>query len=188
MPQFKSFAPDARVLGKMVLAYADCVDFRSIRPYLSQHGFMGRHNLQTIEPDTWYYLQDWLNVLRDVTEHEDESAAVRDFFNIGRGMVTTLNLHEKIAYYPLFETIHTVTYLYDEMHRGDVGEISAKRISHNVIQVTAVIPYPDDLLFGLLSEVAERYDGQRYLVEFNTADAPRRDEGGEVTVYDIGQR
>ena len=188
MPQFKSFAPDARVLGRMVLAYTDCLEFRSIRPYLSQHGFMGRHNLQTIEPNTWYYLQDWLNVLSDITEREDESAAMGDFFTIGRGMVTTLNLHEKISYYPLFETIHTITYLYDELHRGDVGEITAKRISHEVIQVVACTPYPDDLLYGLLSEVAGRYDERRYPVQFNTTDAPRRDEGGERTVFDVGHR
>jgi hypothetical protein len=185
MPQFKSFAPDARVSGRMVLAFTDCVDYRRIGPYLSQYGFMGRQGFEKINPKAWYYLQDWLSVMSDIYYREDESAALRDFITIGRGMVGTLNLLEKVAYYPLFETIQTIPYLYDDLHRGDAGNISVRRISREFFQVVSYIPYPDDLLFGLLAEAAERYDASRYPVQFNP-DTPGRDEGGEVTIYDIG--
>ena len=188
MPQFKSFAPGVRVSGRMVLAFTECVSYRDISPYLSRHGFLGRHGLQSLDPDKWYYLQDWLNVMSEMVEREDESSALCDFMGIGRGMAVTLGLLEKVAYYPLFETIHTIAYLFTELHQGgDAGKITAKRISHDYIQVVSGIPYPDDLLFGLLTEIAERYDARRYPVQFNT-DTPRRDEGGEVTIYDIGHR
>jgi hypothetical protein len=189
MPQFKSFAPGVRVSGRMVLAFIECVSYRSISPYLSWHGLLGRHGLESVDPEKWYYLQDWLDVLSDIYKHEDESAAIRDFMSIGRGMVVTLKLHEEVAYHsPLFEAIHAITLLFMGLHQGgDAGRITAKIISHGNIQVVACIPYPDDLLFGMLTEVAERYDASRYPVRLNT-DAPPRDEGGEVTIYDIGRR
>jgi hypothetical protein len=185
MPQYKSFAPDARVSGRMVLAFVGCVEYRSINPYLSNHGFLGRQGFQKVDPKGWYYLQDWLDLLSAITEREDEASPLRDFFGIGRGMIVTLNLHETVAYYPLFETIHTFTYLYDELHRGDAGSITVKRISHEVLQVVSCIPYPDDLLFGLLTEAAESHDASRYPVQINP-DTPGRDAGGELTIYDIG--
>jgi hypothetical protein len=187
MPEFKSFAPDARVSGRMVLAFTGCVDYRSIGRYLSQHGFLGRHGFERLDPERWYYLQDWLNVMADICQREDESSPLRDFEGIGRGMVVTLNLHEKVAYYPLFETIHTLTYLYDDLHLGNAGYINVKRISHDVIQVVSCIPYPDALLYGMLAEAAERSDASRYPVQLDP-DTLSRDEGGEVTIYDIGRR
>lgn len=185
MPQFKSFAPDARVSGRMVLAYVGCVEYRSINSYLSNHGFLGRQGFKKVDPRGWYYLQDWLDVLSEIIEREDEASPLRDFFGIGRGMIATLNLHETVAYYPLFETIHTLTYLYDELHRGNAGSITVKRISHEVLQVVSCIPYPDDMLFGLLAEAAESHDSSRYPVQINP-DTPSRDAGGELTIYDIG--
>jgi hypothetical protein len=186
MPQFKSFAPDARVSGRLVQAFIDCVEYRSINSYLSQHGFLGRQGFQKVDPRGWYYQQDWLDLLGEITEREDEASPLRDFFGIGRGMIDTLNLHETVAYYPLFESILTFTHLYDELHRGEAGYVTVKRISHEVLQVEARIPYPDDLLFGLLTEAAERHDVSRYPVRPNP-DVPGRDAGGEVTLYDIGR-
>jgi hypothetical protein len=186
MQQFKSFAPDTRVSGRMVLAFVGCVEYRSINSYLSNHGFLGRQGFQKVDPKGWYYLQDWLDLLGEIVEREDESAAIRDFVNIGRGMVATLNLQEKFTYYPLFEALQSIPYLYDDLHRGEAGSITVRRITRGAFQVVSCIPYPDDLLFGLLTGAAEHHEESHYSVQVNT-DAPGRDEGGEVTIYDIGQ-
>lgn len=187
MTQFQCFSPDVQVQGRLVLAFMNCLNYKNLEDILRQHGFLGRHGFQTVDPEKWYFLQDWLNVLRDVVA-TNRGTSMFDFVSIGMEMFNTTEIAKETSAYPLKEALLYWQEYYVNLHRGsDIGSIEITTLGDASIQVAVRTPYPDDLHYGLFYEMARQYTDVDYLVEYDQ-ETPRRDEGGETTIYRIRPR
>jgi hypothetical protein len=55
--RYKSFDPDAQVVGQAMLGFRAAADQEMIEPLLEKYG------LTDIQRDQWYPLQTWLDIL-----------------------------------------------------------------------------------------------------------------------------
>lgn len=66
------------------------------------------------------------------------------------------------------------------------GPFLSKKESDNHFIITAKVPYPDDLMYGLFYTYTRHFRpvGKGLTVHYDES-APHRDQGGESTVYHI---
>lgn len=186
MPRYISFSPNAQVLGQTVLAFVECTNKANIMPYLSRQGFLGRHGFEPIRAEKWYPLQSWLYVLSDLSE-ESAHSAMFDFVSIGMKMLETSLFPAEFHTLSIEEVFQQWNDFYLMNHQGDdVGEFITEVIDEKNIRITARIPYPDDLFYGLFYAITRQFlpRGTRFTLSYDE-EIPRRDEGGDVTIYDI---
>jgi hypothetical protein len=186
MPRYSSFSPGVQVLGQTMLAFIECINRDNIMPYLSRQGLLGRHGLEPIRAEKWYPLQSWLYILSDLSEESGHSAMF-DFVSIGMKMLETGLFPAEFHTLSIEEVFQRWNDFYLMNHRGgDVGEFITEVIDKGHIRITARVPYPDDIFYGLFFAIARKFlpQGTRFVVEYSD-EAPRRDEGGDITLYDI---
>jgi hypothetical protein len=180
--RFQAFDPNSEVIGQSMLGFVQCAMYDELRPFLERYG------LAEVDPDQWYPLQVWLDILNDLPAKR-AGQAMFDFVSVGMAIAEVAPMS------PVYGNgMHFGDALvassgggYLRSHRGgDVGGHSAKKIDNNHVVVTTRTPYPDDLIYGVLYGMARRYlpDDAGFIVEYD-AETPRRDYGGEVTVVHI---
>lgn len=178
MTKYISFEPKAEVIGHSVLAFISNTEAANIRPVLEQH------NLVSIDPERWYELQEWLNVLSDL------SARGGGMFNmvaIGAAISETTILPPEVEKMPFEQFLFLVDQVYQMQHRnGNVGSVQVEKVADKHMRLTLRVPYPDDLEFGTAYGFARRFlpPGTELMVQYNST-APRREQGGDCTVIDI---
>ncbi len=185
MQSYVTFSPDVKVLGEVVVAFLQCVSYKSIAPYLMRHGLLGRHGLQTVDPKQWYHLQDWLNVLHDLLQ--DHPDAPGHLISIGVAMFDTINLQPSFTELSLEEALIEWATLYAATHRGsNIGEIYTEVLDNGQINVITRVPYPDEIFFGLFYALISNHcpDEKDFILEYDES-VTRRDHGGQYTAYHI---
>ncbi len=145
-----------------------------------------RHGLSDINEDSWYRLQDILNVLNNMNER---GGAMMDFVSIGLAAATNSILPSEIQNLPLNEFLPAYAQRYQQqLHRnGDPGEIRVETRADNHVVLTLLdVPYPDDLMYGLFYGYARRFvrPGMPFTVRYDEK-LPRRELGGKFTVIHI---
>jgi hypothetical protein len=180
--RYQAFDPVSEVIGQAMLGFIRCAKYGEIYPFLEKHG------LTNIDPDRWYLVQTWLDVLSDLAEARPNQA-MSDFVSVGMAIAEVAPMS------PVYDDgmpfgdamVASSGGGYLRGHRGgDVGGHSAKKIDDNHIIVTTRTPYPDDVVYGVLYGMARRYlpDDASFTVKYDT-ETLRRDHGGEVTIFHI---
>jgi hypothetical protein len=167
--------PETKVIGQNVLGFVENVQRDEIQPILKKHG------LEKIDPDVWYPLQKWLDVLKELSIHN----SMTNFVAIGMGISQTAPLPPGILDLP-FEAffLQALPTAYHMQHKdGDAGIIQAEKVSDTTIKMTVITPYPDDLEYGVTYGFARRIApaNMKFTVSYDSA-IKRRDDGGEKTV------
>lgn len=177
-PQFLSFSPDVEVKGRVIQSASRCINKEDIIPILK------KYDLVTVDPETWYPLQLWLNILKDVSTQNNSTY---NFVSLG------LKLVEDIPFLPEWkdlsfeQMLHFVPQSYAMDHQGgDIGSIDIEKINAQHIRLVLRVPYPDDLFYGTTYGVARRFAPAyiQFTVRYND-NVARRDQGGEKTVIDV---
>ena len=145
-----------------------------------------RHGLADIDKNSWYRLQDLLNVLNDMNER---GGTMMDFVSIGMAAGANSILPPEMQNVPLNKFLPAYAQHYQQhLHRnGDPGEIRVETRAENHVVLTLLdIPYPDDLMYGLFYSYARRFarPGMDFTVKYDD-ELPHRDSGGEYTVIHI---
>jgi len=170
--------PNAETIGASVLSFIKNVRADEIQPYLK------KYNLENPQPDQWYKLQDWLNVLNDMGRDGNLSSKL---VAIGMEIYQTIQLPpevEKLSYEEILMGWDTA---YQAQHRGaDVGGVEVEKIAKKHYKATINIPYPSDMVYGVAYGMARRFlpDGSGYVVEYDS-EFPRWEDGGDSTVIHI---
>lgn len=178
--RYQAFDPQAEVRGAIILSLIDCVQEEEIAPFLQKHGLL------SIDPEGWYPMQSWLDLLSDIRSASAENALF-DFVCIGMKVSERVKLppgFERLSYE---ELVMNRNQIYQAQHRGgDIGGYSVEKAEDNHIAIAAKTPYPDDLIYGVMCGEAQRFlpPGARPAVTFDEQ-LPRRDQGGEVTVIHV---
>jgi hypothetical protein len=177
MREFKC-DPNAEIIGQNVLAFVQNLRAEEVQPFLKKHG------LENVDPEKWYPLQDWLNVLNDI---QREGEAMSDFVGIGMAIAETAPLPPETEGMNLEQFFGLLNPSYQMQHRsGDVGKIESEKVGDKHIKVTVDVPYPDDLEYGTAYGFAKRFlpKGTRFVVKYDEKQT-RKDHGGENTIIHV---
>lgn len=141
------------------------------------------HGLVDIDQDAWYPLQDLLNVLNDMAK---QSTVMMDFVSIGMAAGTNGVLPSETQHLSLWEFFVAYGQNYQNLHRnGDAGSFQVEKTDQNHLALTLNVPYPDDLMYGLIYGYARRFaNGHQFIVAYDEEIA-RKDQGGDYTVIHV---
>jgi hypothetical protein len=177
VPTFTSYDPDAKVIGQNALSFIQNVNSDDILPILKKYG------LSQIDPGTWYPLQQWLNVLSEISEQNN---AMFNMVAIGAAISETAILPPGAENLSLEQILFAINDVYQMQHQGNVGHIATEKVSDTHIKLTVCVPYPDDLEYGTTYGFVRRFlpSSDSFNV-FYDADTLRHDEGGDCTVIHV---
>lgn len=174
--RFLTCEPNTEIIGQAIHAFGHNV--RGINPLLK------KHNLETIDPKLWYPMQNWVNVLNDLNQHND---GMTNYFAMGTEDAKKAFLPPHSGDLSLPDFLEQWGAMYLMQHRGEnVGSIETVKIDDKHYLVTFVVSYPDDYLYGIAHGLTKRFlpMGTYYKVWFDK-DVPPLDKGGTETVIHI---
>ncbi len=172
MAKYTSFDPNAEIIGQNMMAFINCLQQGNIVPILD------KYDLTNIEPDKWYPLQAWLDVLSDISE---KGSAMFDFVSIGMAISESAVLPPEVDKLPFEVLILGLNDTYQMQHRnGDAGFLEVEKVEDKHIKITVNVPYPDDLEYGVAYGFARRFlpEGTVYNIKYDE-EKTRREQGGE---------
>jgi len=179
--KYIAFDPKAEVNGYSLLGFFQCLRREEIRPFLDAYG------LDELDPDKWYPVQDWLDVLNHVAE-ERPGQAIFDFVAVGMKVAETTRFPPEFDTLPLTEIfrIGNEDFRTNQHRGGDVGEIVLEVIGPKHVIQKVRTAYPDDFWYGIFYGICRRYllPGTQFTLYYDE-DTPRRDHGGEWTLIHI---
>ncbi len=173
--------PNVEVYGGGMQMFLLNLNAAEIAPYLEKHG------LSNFQPDAWYPLERFLNVLNDLAA---TSNVMSNYVAIGMA-ATKVDIEsfppEMLERMSLEDILASFGDLYVQQFRGgDVGGISTERIADQHYQVIyREVPLPDHFLYGSVYAVARAFSkGSDFSVWYDT-DIQRMDEGGTQTIIHV---
>jgi len=171
--------PNLEIPGRTAHALLESINRDSYLPILERHG------LADIDQNSWYRLQDLLNVLNDMNE---QGGTMMDFVSIGMAAGANSILPPEMRDVPLNKFLPAYAQYYQQLHRnGFPGEILVETpADHHVVLTLLAVPYPDDLMYGLFYSYARRLarPGMHFMVQYDD-ELTRRELGGEYTVIHV---
>lgn len=178
MARYVSFDQKVEVIGQNMLSFVQNINAQNVMPLLKKHG------LAEIDPEQWYPLQRWLDVLSDLSA---QAGGVFDMVAIGAAISQTALMPPEVEKMPFEQFLYLVDQVYQMQHRnGDAGKVEIEKVADRHMKVIVRVPYPDDLEYGTTYGFAHRFlpKDARITVEYDP-DLPRREEGGERTVIHV---
>jgi hypothetical protein len=174
--RYKAFDPNSEVQGLVLLNFLTNIMSDKVIPILHKNG------LEQVNPDTWYPVQTWLNVLSDLSETNGPWESL-----VAIGMKVGENTANQAVKPSFEEFMINFNAPHAAFHRhGDVGEFQIEKVNNRHFKLTARVPYPDDLGYGVV------YGAARCLLPAATSfnvwydeEVTRRDLGGEITVFHV---
>lgn len=178
MTNYVSFDPNVEVIGANLRSFLENTHREDIQPMLEKHG------LTEVQPDLWYRLQPWLDVLSEIAQR---GGAMFDFVSIGMAVSETAMLPPEVEKMSFADFMANLDAFYQMQHRGgDAGSLKVTRVGPQHLRIDVCVPYPDDLEYGTAYGFAKRFlpPHTHFVVRYDDT-VKRRDEGGDVTVIHI---
>lgn len=145
---FIAGTPQAEVIGQTVLAFSQNLEADVIAPLLPKYGF------DTIDPESWYPHQNWMNVLRELSQMDGSTTA---FVAFGKQVVQAAVMPPEIDSIPkALDLLHTIHHLNLRNIPEDEG-YAIRKLSERHYLVFHNTPNPDDAIFGFIWGLAARY-------------------------------
>ena len=152
---YKVFSEESAVRGAFITAFYDWDIFHKITPILMRHGLLGRHGLQTVDPHQWYPLQNWLDVLNDMTDAYSD--VFGEMLSIGIRILDNNRFWIGSNTRDMVDVLKNWRHFYMQNHRGDVGTIEIIPGEGKRAEIKMHVPYPDEIMHGLLYALMQRY-------------------------------
>lgn len=181
--RYKVFSADAEVHGVFVRAFYEWENYQNIVPFLMQHGLLGRHGFRTVDPDQWYPQQIWLDVLNDLVD--SYGGMCGDLVSIGMTIFDTADFWHRLDNQHILSVLDAWKHDYFACHRAtDPGQITIQHQDSAQIRVATRLPYPDELIYGLLYAMVRHFcpEGMDFVLKYDDT-LPRRGDGGRSTVF-----
>ena len=179
MPRYTPFHPDHEYLGQVLIDFENAAGAgKRIQHYFQKHG------LDDVSPSEWYPAQMFLDVLSDMTEHDD--AQMMDLVSIGLKQVETAVMPPEFARLPLLDILGSMDVAYRLNNRGtDIGEIQCEVVDDHYVKMIFRVPQPDDIWYGVTYGYMRRFAPRDTYFTVEYDEAERRDFGSETTVIHI---
>ncbi len=151
LSSFQSQYPDAEIRGGMILAIQHAMG-KVAAPYFKQAGF------ENIQPDAWYSMAKYLQVIYDIVEHEQSIMSSL----VAMGMETA----EHAVLPPDIDTLEKGLMAMQQgwqMNSRNAQEViwAVQRMDDSTIICTNYSPFPADQEYGVLYAFARRFANGR---------------------------
>ncbi len=172
MAQYKSYNPNAQVIGRSILPMIMGMGDRA-KPYLERYG------LANVEPDEWYSQQDFLSACRDVANGE---GGTMDFVSIG------MNIPAMVNFPPEIDSVRTILLSFNDAYhmnqRNDESGWEVTEVGPGHFVCVSSNPFPHDFDYGVIYGFVRRFrkPGERFTVEIDPT-APSRANGDDTSTY-----
>lgn len=170
--------PALELNGQTARALLENINRDAILPHLEMYG------LDDIDPDAWYPTQHILEVMSAIAH---EGNAMSHFVAIGIKAAELSPLTPELEQLPFDAFIRRYAEIYRVRHRnGDPGTIQVTEAGDNHITLVFNVPYPDDVMYGLVFGYARRlFPPDVHFTVYYDEDVPARDAGGEETIIHV---
>lgn len=162
---------DAECIGVLAGAMLKSINLEDFQQILDKYHFT------TIQPDKWYSHGLLLDILREVRDSKNAS-----YNMVSIGMKTVDEDGPRIAA-SLSEVLFALPALYERMHRGVSSSYSVEKVSEQCVRVKDLTPWPHDMVFGMLWQIAKLYDFSA--IVNRTATEFDEERGDEIGIYEI---
>lgn len=170
--------PETQLTGQTVLSLITNINYQDIETIIEKHG------LSQVDPQSWYSLQNVLNVLKEISV---ASGSTFNFVGIGVAAAQLATIPPEMENFTLEQILQQYSKLYQMRHRGgNAGSITVEKISDSHLKIIMDTPYPDDVMYGVMYGYARRLlpAGTRVVVKYDDSQ-PRVGEGGTVTILHV---
>jgi hypothetical protein len=144
-----------------------------------------KNGLAHIDVDKWYPVQQMLNVFNEMDKREGH---MMNLVSIGMAVATDPeSMRTSTEGTSVVNFVKAYGQRWTTLHRnGDPGTIEVETQDDKHFVLTARVPYPDDLMYGILYGWLRRLKppNVRFTVRYDESQ-PRRDQGGDSTVIHI---
>jgi len=179
--RYKSFDPEAQVIGQAMLGFRAAAEKEMIEPLLEKYG------LTDIQPDQWYPLQSWLDVLSDIAEQAGDYASMLTFVNIGQKVAANIYIPPEVeanikemGFVEFMKQVGVPAYFRD--HKGNVGSNIAEKIDARHIKFTLNTPYPPDFWYGIFYGSARR-SCEAFVVHYEDMNMRHYDSSQSIVIH-----
>lgn len=168
--------PDNEITGRAIQSFGQNV--RGVSPLLK------KHQLEDTDPESWYPMQSWVNVLNDFNQNND---GMTNYFAMGIADAKKTILPPHSGKITLPEFLEQWGATYNLHHRGtNVGSIETTKIADQHYQMTYIVAYPDDYMQGIAHGLAQRLLPMgTYFKVWYDKEVQNLDKGGTETVINI---
>jgi len=181
MTRYKSFDPNLELNGRTTSAFIVNIKYDDIAALLIKHG------LNDIDPMQWYNMQKVLDVMTEISENVNASENLVAV-GMAAGQLALDNLPPQYVDMTTEQWLRTYCeQLYPTRHRGGYcGEMVFQVVTDTHYIITAHIPYPDDLMYGVFYAHIRHFmrRKQSFVLHYDP-DVLRRELGGEKTIYHV---
>lgn len=181
MIRYLSFEPNVELTGRTVLAFITNIMHEDMAAILK------KHDLDQIDPDSWYPLQHVLDILSELANGPNSTS---NFVSIGMAAANLgiQGLPPAVQQLPLAEFFNQYEKIYQTRHRGgDAGYMRVEQPDARHIIIRAHNPYPDDINYGVIYGYTRHFlglAGKGFTLKYDD-NTPRRDQGGDETIMHI---
>jgi len=176
MAVFQAFHPNNETLGAAIMAMIEALDYHGIDTLLTERG------IDKIEFETWYPQQIEL----DIMKHTAEKGGMMDMIAVGMKIPDIVEYPMEIK--TVIDALTMLDAGYQHNHRGEItGSFSYELIDTNHVQMTTHLPYPPELVYGILYRLVQKYRPNMnapFSVQYVDHDHDIR-FGGEYGLYDV---
>ncbi len=143
----RTCSPETEVIGTTLISFIDNLQSASIVPLLEEHG------MANIQPDQWYPLSPWLDVIYELSDQPGFSS---NMIAIGMKIIDYAVTPEEMQGIPLDEMLDHWNEHFQLNHRnGDVGYIVTEKVKEKYYRTIHNNIYPDDFNYGILYGFAQ---------------------------------
>lgn len=147
MKKYVAANSQAEVTGSAISSISMNLMGDEMRPILAEHG------IEQIQDDAWYSQQITLDVLKAAHKQLGDTLSM-----VAVG-IQVIDSAELPPIEDFGEAIGAIAQIYAMNHRNvsDGEGFNVERVSEQHIQVTNATPYPDDLIYGYVYGLVQRY-------------------------------
>ena len=175
MAQFQAFSPNVMVTGHSVLSVVNGMGtFKQTALQI-----LGRHGIQTPQPNEWYSQQAWLDAFREI----NQSIGAATLCQIGRSIPASAKFPPGID--TIEKALASIDAAYHMNHRGgEIGHLAFSKSGDRTGTFTCKNPYPCDFDRGIIEAMAARFKPAGAIVKVQHDPAkPCRKTGGDSCTY-----
>ncbi len=151
--RLKTFDTDTEVIGALFLGWQGSLHRDRFETLLYVH------DLESIDPETWYPIRKLLDFLTDVEEHGD----FLDLVAIGKAIGETFEIPEE---YTIDTYLMDVSAFYAAPYRGETpGHIKPERLAERHICLHFYTPWPHDYWYGTFYALMQQLNKEAIIVQ-----------------------
>jgi hypothetical protein len=164
-----------------MLGFRAAAEKEMIEPLLAKYG------LTEIQPDQWYPLQTWLEVLSDIARQAGDYASMLTFVNIGQKVALNVRIPQELE--ELVKQIGIIEFMfrfgpstYYRDHQGQVGTYTIEKINPKHIKCILNTPYPPDFWYGIISGFGRLY-APSFVAQYEDINMRHSESGQTIIIH-----